>query len=109
MPFEPGTSGNAGGRPSKRITTDALMMEMKAREKDGDKRGMRKVAIKVWDLAEDGERWAVEFIRDTLDGKPVQAVQTDMHLEAGDSLTNLLTKVADRGLRLVPNDSDDQS
>jgi len=35
----------------------------------------RAMAENVWDLAEKGERWAVEFIRDTLDGKPKQQIE----------------------------------
>jgi len=64
------------------------MIEMKAREADGDKRGMRAVAGKVWDLAEAGERWAAEFIRDTLDGKPAQ--QVNLADEEGGPLTVVL-------------------
>lgn len=74
MAFAKGKSGNPGGRPKTRHTQEALMMEMRSREAVDDLKGMRGVARKVWELAEEGERWAVEFIRDTLDGKPAQAV-----------------------------------
>jgi hypothetical protein len=67
-------AGNANSGRKDKFTRDALVLEMKSREADGDKRGMRKVAVAVWDLAESGERWAAEFIRDTIDGKPAQQV-----------------------------------
>lgn len=78
MPFEPGQSGNPNGRPKKaKLTFDALMIELKSRENQGtkaDPKGLRKIVGKVVDLAEGGERWAAEFIRDTIDGKPTQAI-----------------------------------
>jgi CHASE3 domain sensor protein len=39
-----------------------------------DYASLRKIVDKVRDLAETGERWAVELIRDTLDGKPAQQI-----------------------------------
>lgn len=81
MPFAKGKSGNPGGRSrAERFVTEALVMEMKSRADDGDTKGMRGVARKIWDLAELGERWAAEFIRDTLDGKPTQQVDMNMTL-----------------------------
>lgn len=67
-------AGNANSGRKDKFIRDALMIEMKAREAEGDSRGMRKLAVKVWDLAEEGERWAAEFVRDTIDGKPAQQV-----------------------------------
>lgn len=81
MPFAPGQSGNPNGRPKKaKLTYDALMVELKSRESQGtdaDPKGLRKIIGKVVDLAESGERWAAEFVRDTTDGKPVQQLDVD--------------------------------
>lgn len=84
-------AGNSNsGRRKNAYITDALTIEMKAREMEanGDKRGVRKMAEKVWDLAEGGERWAVEFIRDTVDGKPAQAIDISGAL---DTASNRMT------------------
>lgn len=69
--------GNKNSGRKDKFTREALMMEMKERERGNDPRGMRKLASKVWDLAEEGERWAAEFIRDTMDGKPAQTIAGD--------------------------------
>lgn len=79
-------AGNANsGRRRQTYITDALLMEIKEREKDGDKRGLRKMAITIMDLAEEGERWAAEYVRDTIDGKPMQAIEHSG--EIGDGTT----------------------
>ena len=99
-------AGNSNsGRKRNTFVTDALVIEMKDREKDGDKRGMRAVAVKIWDEAEKGERWAAEFIRDTIDGKPVQAVEGDIDLGVKDSLGELLMRIATKGNPLVAPDA----
>src|SRR3569623_32199 len=78
MPFEEGNNANPGGRPTRaKMTLDALPIELKSREKSADPKGIRKIVSKVVDLAEEGERWAVEFVRDTIDGKPAQAIVGD--------------------------------
>ena len=79
-------AGNANsGRRRQSYITDALMMEIKARENDGDKRGLRRMAVSIMDLAETGERWAAEFVRDTVDGKPLQAVEVSGEITDGTS------------------------
>jgi len=39
---------------------------------------LRAAAERLLDLAASGERWAVECLRDTLDGKPKQAIDIDV-------------------------------
>ncbi len=72
-------AGNANsGRKRNQFMTDALLLEMKARELDAtadNPKGARKLAQKIWDLAEGGERWAAEYVRDTIDGKPMQRTE----------------------------------
>jgi hypothetical protein len=40
---------------------------------DGER--LRRAAEKLLDLAAEGEAWAVKELRDTMDGKPAQAVE----------------------------------
>lgn len=72
MPFQPGQSGNPAGRGKDKLIRQQMIAEMNDRAKGKDVKGMRRMVRKVWNLAEEGERWAVEFVRDTIDGKPAQ-------------------------------------
>lgn len=82
-------AGNANsGRKRNQYTADALLLEIKAREQEGDKRGLRAIAVKIMDLAEAGERWAAEFIRDTVDGKPMQQVEHSGSISTPSTLTD---------------------
>lgn len=110
MPFEEGKSGNPGGRPKRaKLTYDALMVELKSRETSQDPKGLRKIVATVVDLAEGGERWATEFIRDTTDGKPTQAIEGDLTVSADDTITGLLTRIAAEGKRLAAPADDDNT
>lgn len=82
-------AGNANsGRKRNQYTADALLLVIKDREKAHDKRGLRLIAETVMDLAESGERWAVEFIRDTVDGKPMQQVEHSGSVSSPSTLTD---------------------
>lgn len=108
MPFEEGKSGNPGGRPKRaKLTYDALMVELKSRESSKDPKGLRKIVSTVVDLAEGGERWATEFIRDTTDGKPTQAIEGDVTVTADDTITGLLARIASEGKRLATPSEDE--
>ena len=61
--------GNTNAAKS-RLFHDALR---RAIAQDDGKR-LRNAAEKLLDLAAEGEGWAVKELRDTLDGKPAQAV-----------------------------------
>ena len=73
MAFQPGQSGNpSGGRKRKAFLT-ALELEL-AKVADDDQRGLRKIARNLMTMAEGGDIQAIKEIRDTLDGKPAQAI-----------------------------------
>ena len=78
MSFEPGKSGNPGGRPKTRPFRDALAMEAASAEK-----GETCIALPGslrWNarkLLEQGEVASIREIADRLDGKVPQAVVGD--------------------------------
>lgn len=66
-------AGNANsGRKRNQHVANALIVEMNERNKDGDKRGIRRLAVNLWDLVEAGDMAASIYVRDTIDGKPAQ-------------------------------------
>ena len=104
MPFAPGQSGNPGGRKKEKPFLNALNMEIaKAGE---DHKALRVIAAKVLELAQGGDMQAVTFVADRLDGKPVQAIEGDTTVRADDTITALLTRIAQNGRSLVDNGSD---
>ena len=66
MPFEPGNQYGARKRLFEQNIKRALAAD--------DYKKLRSIAERVVALAEEGERWAVEMLRDTLDGKPAQQI-----------------------------------
>ena len=76
--WQPGTSGNPGGRPkSKACLTDCLrrLADREIRLADGGTvTYAQALAARVWRLALDGERWACELLYTRLDGRPAWTV-----------------------------------
>lgn len=82
--FEEGNKAAAKGRRVEKLIERALLQE--------DDKRLREGVEKLLDAVAEGERWALEFVTDRLDGKPRQAVdvggQSDNPL-----VTELLVKV----------------
>ena len=75
MAFQPGKSGNPGGRPKSKPFKDALMMEALAAER-GEKCYAKKGSLR-WNarqLLNKGEVPAIKEIADRLDGKVTQGI-----------------------------------
>jgi hypothetical protein len=75
MVFQPGKSGNPGGRVKDKDFTNALRMELKAAGEDH--KALRAIAKNLINLAQkDDEKAlpAINAIADRLDGKPAQAI-----------------------------------
>jgi hypothetical protein len=78
MPYEPGQSGNPGGRPKTKPFKDALLMEALSAERGEE--CLAKPGSLRWNarkLLELGEVPAIKEIADRLDGKVPQAVVGD--------------------------------
>ena len=72
--FAKGWAGGPG-RPPKDMTISDLLREILDEEADGHTR--KKVIMKrVVQKAYEGERWAVEFIANRLEGTPIATVRT---------------------------------
>ena len=71
--FAPGNIANPGGRPKGRSTA-AILRKLydAANELEPDKSNHEVVMEKVVAMALNGERWAIDFIADRTEGKPVQ-------------------------------------
>ncbi len=75
MPFEPGKSGNPGGRPKSKPFREALMMEALAAEKGEE--CLAKPGSLRWNarkLLEQGEVSSIREIADRMDGKVPQGI-----------------------------------
>lgn len=96
MPFEPGRSGNPGGRPKERPFRDALRIEQALAERGEDtpakKGSLRYIARRLLERAAE-ETTAAREVADRLDGKvpqghehagrdggPIQAVTAEIDL-----------------------------
>ena len=78
MTFQPGKSGNPGGRPKEKPFRDAIMIEAKAAE-NGQACEAKKGSLR-WNarqLLEMGEVASIREIADRLDGKSTQALDID--------------------------------
>jgi hypothetical protein len=75
MPFEPGQSGNPGGRPKTKPFKDALMLEAKAAENGQPCEALPgSLRWNARKLLEQGEVPAIREIADRLDGKVPQGL-----------------------------------
>lgn len=103
--FQPGQSGNPGGRPKMKAWRDALKREIERRAAPGaeDKlaSGLERIAKIVVDNAEMGERDAWQEIGNRLDGKVAQAL---IGGEEGDNPISVLQKVERVLVRAQPKD-----
>ena len=78
MPFQPGQSGNKGGRKDKPFR-DALMLAIN--EADGDRTKLRSVAEALVNKAIEGDVPALKEVADRIDGKVPQGVGGDDELD----------------------------
>lgn len=72
MPFQ---RGNTLGAKSRRALK---ALDLALSSKGSDDIALRRIMDKVIELATEGERWAVEFIADRLDGKPAQTIDANI-------------------------------
>lgn len=79
MPWEKGESGNPSGRPKKEYSVTALVRAKGEAVVDpvtGQTRADR-LAEQLWGMAEGGDKQAVQYIIDRLDGKPKERIEQE--------------------------------
>ena len=76
MAFVKGQSGNPGGKTAEKLISDALRLAMKR-----DKERVNRIAEKVAAMAEEGDKWAIGFIADRLEGKADANVNVNQSTE----------------------------
>lgn len=75
-----GQSGNPNGRPKKGKSMTELL-EAYGKTKDGELTKRQKLIQKLYELAFDGNIYAIKYIMDRIDGKPHESIR----IEGGDS------------------------
>ena len=83
------------GYKSDKLVTDALRVAIMREAKDADGKPTKRLLLmadKVARQAAEGERWAVEFVTDRLEGRALQAVSLDV----GASLLSVLDELERR-------------
>lgn len=73
--WQKGQSGNPRGRKAEKPFKDALRMQLAAAGED--QKALREIADQLIASARSGDRQSIVDIRDTLDGKPAQAIVGD--------------------------------
>lgn len=74
MAWEKGKSGNPAGSPKRRLITSHIERELLIAAGDGNVTKARKIAEKVVKLAEEGDKWAIQFVTERTEGRPDQHV-----------------------------------
>lgn len=75
MAWEKGKSGNPAGNQRRRLITNHIERELlHASEGNPDATKARKIAEQVVKLAEDGDKWAIQFVTERTEGRPDQHV-----------------------------------
>lgn len=76
--FRKGQSGNPNGRPKRELVTTHIERELlqpaKEANQSGDVTKARKIAEQVVKMAEEGDKWAIQFVTERTEGRPDQPV-----------------------------------
>ena len=80
-PFEKGNKANPGGRPKGSTSFKLLMEKIGLEPSTDDPKKTKDEAImrKVYEKAEEGDKWATQFVVENRDGKPNQRIDITEH------------------------------
>ncbi|GHU98482.1 hypothetical protein FACS189483_06550 [Spirochaetia bacterium] len=94
MPFEPGQSGNPGGRP-KRDTSLTGILRKELNKKGADKVAKKtRIVGKLIELADGGDLAAVKYVFDRIDGRTRETMEITTSGELDTRLTKILGRKA---------------
>ena len=81
--FKPGQSGNPKGRPPKVKCIPDILRKIgeEPGTESGDMTKLDVVMHKVFKFAVEGRPWAVQFIADRTEGKPIATIEQESKLE----------------------------
>lgn len=78
MAWEKGKTGNPNGRTARRLITShierELLLKAKNAEATGNATKARAIAEQVVKMAEEGDKWAIQFVTERTEGRPDQHV-----------------------------------
>lgn len=83
MAWEKGKSGNPAGSPKRRLITTHIERELLQAAADGNATKARKIAEQVVKMAEEGDKWAIQFVTERTEGRP------DQHVSISNSVREL--------------------
>ena len=79
-PFQPGQSGNPGGRPKRKVLTDLLVEELETCVHGTDVTRAKEIIRRLVQMAAAGDLGAIKHIYDRIEGQPTQRI--DVRTEA---------------------------
>lgn len=74
MAWEKGKSGNPQGMRKRRLITTHIERELLVADETGNATKARKIAEQVVKMAEEGDKWAIQFVTERTEGRPDQHV-----------------------------------
>lgn len=83
MAWEKGKSGNPQGMRKRRLITTHIERELLVADETGNATKARKIAKQVVKMAEEGDKWAIQFVTERTEGRP------DQHVSISNSVREL--------------------
>lgn len=80
-PFKKGESPNPGGRPKGSTSFKIILERLGIQPSTADPKKTRDeaIALKAYELAEQGDKWAIQFVVERREGKPGQSIDYTEH------------------------------
>jgi hypothetical protein len=90
MPFEPGKSGNPGGRPKRDASLTGILRKELNRKGPDKVAKKTRIVGKLLELADGGDLAAVKYVFDRIDGRPRESMELTTSGELDAKLKTIL-------------------